>query len=630
MDMSMPDPTVVDLPITDPKCVQAVEACTAFYAAENASQAAIPWAGQFKYGHWATYYWVIIIGLLSIYHVFTTITDHRSPSARTAGNGPGILQKVQAAGRSIFYRRLPPNGIAKLLDASPNYGVLAFLLLTLVFLLGLTFAQRPYYRDHLGYGSPPIAIRTGLMATACVPILVALAGKANIITLFTGISHERLNVVHRWVAWMSLGLSFIHALPYFIASYQDFGNGGYQRVVKEFYAGGFKGCNQATGVPPLAILFGLCILSLPAIRHRFYESFYASHIVLAITYLGLLFWHSMDTLDSWAYLWATLAIWAASWLTRIFVKTQPLKFTHEWFAGSPATLTILDGHVTRIDVWPERDFKWTPGQHAFLRFTDFAPLDNHPFTIASAAPTSAAKEQPHAVFLARSHSGFTNKLTSYVHSRSEAKTDSTSTTVWIDGPYGGTRPPPSRFDSLVLVAGGTGISACLPRALDFVARATSPNASMKLKRVVMVWAVKKKSALSWICEELKTLLAASAGRRRDEGVDEKATPPGELDLVIRVHVTGEEGNEKAPSKSEKAGLSSSSQTSPPVVDTTHGRPSMSALLAEFVRPAERTMVVGCGPEGFRYDVANAVAGSQTRVLKGECIEIALHLEVFGW
>jgi cytochrome b561 len=238
------DPTVANLTLSDPKCVQAAEACIAFYAAENASQEAVPWASQFEYGHWATYYWVIIVGVLFVYHVFNMIKDRRYLSTPEIGQKPGLLRKIQAAGRMVFYRRLPTNRISKLLDASPNYGVLAFLLITLVFLIGLTFAQRPYYRDHLGYGSPPIAIRTGLMATACVPILVALAGKANIITLFTGLSHERLNVVHRWVAWMSLGLSFIHAIPFFIASYRDIGNGGYQRIVKEFYAGGFSGCNQ--------------------------------------------------------------------------------------------------------------------------------------------------------------------------------------------------------------------------------------------------------------------------------------------------------------------------------------------------------------------------------------------------
>ncbi|KAF2420955.1 hypothetical protein EJ08DRAFT_564935, partial [Tothia fuscella] len=50
--------------------------------------------------------------------------------------------------------------------------------------------------------SPAIAIRTGVMAYSCVPILIALAGKTNIITLLTGFSHEKLNVFHQWAAWI--------------------------------------------------------------------------------------------------------------------------------------------------------------------------------------------------------------------------------------------------------------------------------------------------------------------------------------------------------------------------------------------------------------------------------------------
>jgi hypothetical protein len=65
-------------------------------------------------------------------------------------------------------------------------GTSVFLILTSVFLIALTFLERPYYRKQLGYGSPPIAIRSGLVAFACVPILVALSGKANIISFLTG------------------------------------------------------------------------------------------------------------------------------------------------------------------------------------------------------------------------------------------------------------------------------------------------------------------------------------------------------------------------------------------------------------------------------------------------------------
>ncbi|KAF8244419.1 hypothetical protein K440DRAFT_609552, partial [Wilcoxina mikolae CBS 423.85] len=44
----------------------------------------------------------------------------------------------------------------------------------------------------------------------------------------------------------------------------------------------------------------------------------------------------------------------------------------------------------------------------------------------------------------------------------------------------------------------------------------------------------------------------------------------------------------------------------------------------------KTLVLGCGPESLRVDLANACADAQVRVMKGEMQELAMHLEVFGW
>jgi hypothetical protein len=40
--------------------------------------------------------------------------------------------------------------------------------------------------------------------------------KANLISMVTGISHERLNVLHRWAAYICLALSIMHTVPFYI------------------------------------------------------------------------------------------------------------------------------------------------------------------------------------------------------------------------------------------------------------------------------------------------------------------------------------------------------------------------------------------------------------------------------
>lgn len=56
------EPGLADLPLSDPRCVKGTYRCLDFWVGENASQAAIPRIDQIAYGHWMTYYWVIIVG----------------------------------------------------------------------------------------------------------------------------------------------------------------------------------------------------------------------------------------------------------------------------------------------------------------------------------------------------------------------------------------------------------------------------------------------------------------------------------------------------------------------------------------------------------------------------------------
>lgn len=148
-----------------------------------------------------------------------------------------------------------------------------------------------------------------------------------------------------------------------------------------------------------------------------------------MTYLGLLFWHAGNVLDSWAYLYAMLALWLTSWLARTFWDTRPLNIKNSWFIGAPTTLTQLPGQMTRLEVLAPPDFHHSPAQYCFLRFPSLSPLDNHPFTIASAPQSSTQEDKPQTlIFLARTHDGFTKRLSKY------AAEPDRHVYAWIEGP----------------------------------------------------------------------------------------------------------------------------------------------------------------------------------------------------
>lgn len=206
---------IASLPLSDPRCKNAT--CKAFEDATNRSQALTPFGAQFRYGHWVVYFFVFITLLFTLANLYSKVKHfihkHSVSSASAAEQQkPRLASMLLAAGRFVGYRQVTH---ASPLWAPPSAAFLTLASIVILFLTVLTFAKKPYYRAREGYGSPPIAVRTGLMSFACIPFLVALGGKANLISALTGISHDRLNVAHRWLAWACFVLATVHTIPFF-------------------------------------------------------------------------------------------------------------------------------------------------------------------------------------------------------------------------------------------------------------------------------------------------------------------------------------------------------------------------------------------------------------------------------
>ena len=554
------DPAIKKLSLKDPRCNN--DSCLAFQAAHNLSQAQVSYSLQFQYGHWVAWYYSAIIGvgaMVHFYHLYKARYHQR-----TSASGPSLLDKARAIRRYFSYRRF--HGALGDRLGLPAFGLLAFLLTGVLFLFILTFAVRPYYRQHRGYGSPPLAIRTGLMAASLTPLLMALSGKANLVTLVTGLGHEKLNIFHRWVGWSIFGLSVAHTIPFIVAPLHD---GGYAALHKQFYEpGGFEVRNeiiclplwllisvQYTGVPALAILFGIVVLSLPYVRHRIYETFYFSHFFLAVTYLGLCFWHFGQEGDSWAYLWATLALWLASILGRVFYHNQSFKLNNRWLTGCPTRLWALPDRMTKIDVLVPSTFSWRPAQHCFLRFPSLSVFDNHPFTIAS-IPQSAShghsqnsSEMQTMSFFVRSHAGFTRKLSCYTSNNFDGPMLS-----WVDGPYGGvSRRIEHEYDTIILVAGGTGITSCLPW-LQYISQKMNKSPAICTASVKLLWVMRDAASLGWVSQELENILdlATEGAVMLELFVTGPNQPEDKLPLdvgKVEINADGDENPEKGSRRS---------------------------------------------------------------------------------
>ncbi|MCJ1456026.1 hypothetical protein MMC28_006383 [Mycoblastus sanguinarius] len=396
--------------------------------------------------------------------------------------------------RFIFYRPLPALRYKERELSFPSAGTVFIVSAAFIFVTLYCFVPQPLYYASIGFGSPPLAIRAGMIAVAMMPWIVALSMKANLITLLTGIGHERLNVLHRWGAYLCLFLSLIHTVPFYVTPIWDEGG---LNTFKKYFSGTLY--PYSTGIAALVPLLVLCVHSLPFIRTWMYELFVALHVPISIVYLGMLFWHCHNYLTSWNYLWATTAIWLLSYCTRLFYLNWMNPFRISWLIGEEAAVTVLPENAVKVTIPTQT--KWTPGQYVYLRMPGISIFENHPFTIASLCSndfrSDYGEQYRDMTLVFRPFGGFTRKVLESAVEKGPTKTYR----AFIDGPYGGMRRDLASFDTVILFAGGSGITAIVSQLLDLIKKMRDTKAVTK--HVYLVWALKRPETMEWFKEEIR-------------------------------------------------------------------------------------------------------------------------------
>lgn len=405
------------------------------------------------------------------------------------------LEKIIALVRFIFYRPLPTIRWGKRTELSlPGAGAVFLILAALTFVTLYSFLPKPFFYASIAFGSPPLAIRAGMIAVAMMPWIIATSMKANLITLMTGIGHERLNVLHRWAAYIFLFLSLVHTIPFYVIPASDQAG---LATFKSYFTGQYY--IYGTGIAALAPLVFLCLHSLPFLRTWAYEAFVAIHVPISIVFTGMLFWHCHNYLTSWSYLWATVAIWVASYIVRVFYLNWANPWRLSWLIGEEASVTLLSENAIKVTV-PTRT-RWTPGQYVYLRMPGISVFENHPFTVASLCsadfPSDYGPQYRDMTLVFRPFGGFTRKV---LDSAIE-KGPSHMYRAFIDGPYGGVRRDLASFDTIILFAGGSGITAIVSHLLDLIKKMRDGKAITK--NIHVIWALKRPETMEWFREELR-------------------------------------------------------------------------------------------------------------------------------
>ncbi|KAL1636998.1 hypothetical protein SLS58_009524 [Diplodia intermedia] len=644
---------------------------------------------DYRFARTTVYFILAMIGLFTAGNIVSRITP-RSVQRRR------FWRQTQASLRYVGYRAYR----IRVFDwYSPSLAYLLVGLAGAVFFFGMTLGPKPYYWPNtqdgsVSYGSsPPIATRTGWMAVGLLPFVVVLAAKANWVTALTGVSHEKLQVFHRWSSYAMFILALIHTFPFIV----------YHIWIGDMEKKWKTDMVYWTGVVALIFQTYLTVMSFSPIRNRFYEFFKATHFTAALAFILFFFFHCDFRLTSWDYFIATGTLYLSSLLFS-HLRTSLAYGPHHTARLTPLpnahlAITIrLHPAVVASQAVPI-DLVWRPGQHVFLRFfpsrgSRLSWWSAHPFTICSLPPppppaavddglglsshgyvgknaspgeTELQLSIPELRFVVKPHAR--GGLTRALHDLALEATDGGAEVgVAIDGPYGGVGvgvgvgAASSRlagFDNVLVVVGGSGAGFSLP-VVEEVLRSTASTGHGhghghngvtvvpadkettttrgRDRRVVgVVLATRDGRTGAWYAEEVRALLRRYGyGGGDGGGGDDDA-----VEVAVAVHVTG---NEDAAGGEEEAEVESAGMVGEEkkvrmggggedgVVAWRQGRPQLQKVVEEYAASAEgKTLAVAvCGPAGMLYDVRNAVAGVQKGVLSGKgAREVYLHSEHFS-
>ncbi|KAF5318205.1 hypothetical protein D9758_018628 [Tetrapyrgos nigripes] len=466
--------------------------------------------------------------------------------------------------------------------------------------------------------------RAGIMAASQFPLIVALGMKNNIISLLTGIGYEKLSFIHRMVSRVVFVLLCVHVGGELESGYQISTRNG------SFTAIGFMAF--------LAFAVLVFVVSNRFVRVRAYEFFFYGHIALALIVLGGAHYHTNER-GYTNYIWPCFLLWG---LDRFIRLLRMVAFNWHSFNSLSkaneidASLELVTSDTVRLTVKRPSHFWWAPGQFVYLSAPNVStfPLEGHPLTIArhrslkpvidlssagitthssdeesqkAALPATSGKKLRELTFLINVHDGFTKKLR-------EAAIHNQTIKVLLDGPYGFPTNVDTS-DTIILVAGGTGVTFTLPIFSDVILRVRSSKS--RCKRLTFVWSVRDPAYIDMISADFSSLSNIISDS---------------ISVNICLFVTGGEIDSRPrPILFESV---TTDEKLKDLVTVSSGRPDLPSILEdEIAQTRDGTVcVVSCGSQSVARAVRKSLGlsvGGLGTIMRGGA-SVTLHEETFGY
>ncbi|KAF2097531.1 hypothetical protein NA57DRAFT_77788 [Rhizodiscina lignyota] len=357
--------------------------------------------------------------------------------------------------------------------------------------------------------------RSGHLAIFNLIFTVLFALRNNPLIWLLGISFDAFNFCHRWMARIMIVESLMHVICWLCNTYAAGGGHGISLALDSSLL-----YRWAMVSSVLFLLIGLQAWS--PIRRASYGIFLAIHrpatgLSMLALYLHLLY-HDLPQLP-WMYI--IFALLVTEFGLRI---TRIAYFSLNGRTIARVTVQALPGDASRVTLRLGRPWQPRTGAHIHLYIPRISLFNSHPFSVAwSDDETSITAETT----LCETSSGAEGKLPISIHNLEKSPNLSTSQSstislvvrarngftrrihglatksfgrvyqAWalVEGPYGAA-PSLHSYGTVVLFAGGVGITHQLPYVRDLVIRHANGTAS--IQRLRLIWAVPSTESLEWI------------------------------------------------------------------------------------------------------------------------------------
>ncbi|KAG8796391.1 hypothetical protein FRC12_024567 [Ceratobasidium sp. 428] len=350
-----------------------------------------------------------------------------------------------------------------------------------------------------------VSNRAGLISFALLPLTILLSARNNPLLWLTGWSTTTMITLHRWVARMCAFQAVVHSVGWTVQWYWDTGDWS------QFRSEGAMPYMQWGFLATVVICLMVGFAALP-FRRWSYEIFLILHILFAAFTIAGCYYHMIFRFD-WRYgylnwIYVAIGIWLADRSLRvIWVWLNGLQGSIGQTSDSAIAELVPNSaqNIYKLTVFPRLESHLTrPGAYYYAYFPTLQsrrPWENHPFSVASWSLSDASIDQsnsndrgstskgsdieeaktdmrstarPGVTLLVKPHSGATQTLLDHLLSTGGVA----NVPVSLEGPYGEAYPL-HLYESVVLIAGGIGVTPAIAYANDLHARG---------RHVTLIWA----------------------------------------------------------------------------------------------------------------------------------------------